>query len=289
MTKTKDRMRLCIAKRIFSKRFGLSTTTAVFLGVCCNHANAVDLVFDIPAELLSAQIDSTTKHMALTTDSIDNSNKEIQANTTDIKKTDRKILSSLTDDRTKDTAQLPNGEGMTTDGSPSVSEVLGVKSGEKVDKTAAFKESFENSQRTAKTLIAGMNLSSSLMDAVSETQKAAGDREGATKVDLVNSYWDASISAMETMLAVNEQIAKGIIAREEAMKKAAAQAGKSKDIKGSMDENTRMQVENTRAINDLIGVQNYSLSSENVKMRDNLMKQSQVSKLLTNTKGDPFL
>ncbi|RWC95072.1 MAG: hypothetical protein EOS73_34580 [Mesorhizobium sp.] len=72
------------------------------------------------------------------------------------------------------------------------------------------------------------------------------------------------------------------------MQSATGQIGQAENVKGSVDENTRMQLETARSINELIGVQNGAVSALNEDLKFRLTQQSQVQKLLQFKDVNPF-
>jgi hypothetical protein len=55
-----------------------------------------------------------------------------------------------------------------------------------------------------------------------------------------------------------------------------------------VDENTRMQLETARTLNELIGVQNSAVSALNEDLKFRLTQQSQVQKMLQFKDVNPF-
>ncbi|KXF76374.1 hypothetical protein ATN84_15985 [Paramesorhizobium deserti] len=103
-----------------------------------------------------------------------------------------------------------------------------------------------------------------------------------------NRIYTGSVNLLESLILIAEAINNDIAFREKDMQAAAQQVGKSADIKTSMDQNTFMQIENTRALNQLISTQNYSLSATNAGMRDSLTRQAEVGRMLAYKDVNPF-
>ena len=67
-----------------------------------------------------------------------------------------------------------------------------------------------------------------------------------------------------------------------------SQIGSAEDVKGSVDANTRMQLETARTINELIGVSNGAVSALNTEMQMRLTQQSETAKMLQYKDINPF-
>ncbi|GAB1583400.1 hypothetical protein PPNSA23_33430 [Phyllobacterium phragmitis] len=103
-----------------------------------------------------------------------------------------------------------------------------------------------------------------------------------------NRLYAGSVDLLETLILLAETINNDIMNREQEMQAAAQQVGKSPDVKASMDQNTFVQIENTKAINQLISAQNYSLSASNAEMRNNLTRQAETGRMLAYKDVNPF-
>jgi len=103
-----------------------------------------------------------------------------------------------------------------------------------------------------------------------------------------NRIYTGSVDLLESLILIAEAINNDIEFREKDMQLASQQVGKSADIKASMDQNTFVQIENTRAINQLISAQNYSLSATSAGMRDSLTRQAEAGRMLAYKDVNPF-
>ena len=78
--------------------------------------------------------------------------------------------------------------------------------------------------------------------------------------------------------------------RRFAFTQAAGVIGSAADVKGSIDQNTQVQVQTGQTINELIGVANGSVAALNADLIRRLTQQSQVTQMLTYdaATSDPF-
>ena len=74
------------------------------------------------------------------------------------------------------------------------------------------------------------------------------------------------------------------------LSQAAGVIGSAADVKGSIDQNTQVQVQTGQTINELIGVANGSVAALNADLIRRLTQQSQVTQMLTYdaSASDPF-
>ncbi len=104
----------------------------------------------------------------------------------------------------------------------------------------------------------------------------------------VNSLYSGSVNTSALLAALTQQASQGVATREQSLQSATGQIGQAENVKGSVDENTRMQLETARSINELIGVQNGAVSALNEDLKFRLTQQSQVQKLLQFKDVNPF-
>jgi Type IV secretion system proteins len=104
----------------------------------------------------------------------------------------------------------------------------------------------------------------------------------------VNSLYSGSVNTSALLAALTQQASQGVTTREQSLRSATGQIGQAENVKGSVDENTRMQLETARSINELIGVQNGAVSALNEDLKFRLTQQSQVQKLLQFKDVNPF-
>ncbi|TIT71299.1 MAG: hypothetical protein E5W60_08465, partial [Mesorhizobium sp.] len=100
---------------------------------------------------------------------------------------------------------------------------------------------------------------------VKQLQQIAGKETSA-----VNTAYGGSVNVASLLSALTSQASQGVTQREQSLQSASGQIGQSDDVKGSVDQNTRMQLENARAVNELIGVQNGAVAALNEKLKTDL-------------------
>ncbi|MER9566131.1 type IV secretion system protein [Mesorhizobium sp. M0571] len=131
-------------------------------------------------------------------------------------------------------------------------------------------------QKIAGAVINGLQL-------VKQLQQIAGKETSA-----VNTAYGGSVNVASLLSALTSQASQGVTQRQQSLQSASGQIGQSQDVKGSVDQNTRMQLENARAVNELIGVQNGAVAALNEKLKGDLLRQSQVQKMMTPRTVNPF-
>ena len=104
----------------------------------------------------------------------------------------------------------------------------------------------------------------------------------------VNGLYSGSVNTSALLSALTQQASQGVTTREQSLQSATGQIGQAENVKGSVDENTRMQLETARTLNELIGVQNSAVSALNEDLKFRLTQQSQVQKMLQFKDVNPF-
>jgi hypothetical protein len=131
-------------------------------------------------------------------------------------------------------------------------------------------------QKIAGAVINGLQL-------VKQLEQVTGGQNSA-----INSAYSGSVNVASLLSALTSQASQGVTQREQSLQSASGQIGQSEDVKGSVDQNTRMQLENARAVNELIGVQNGAVAALNEEMKTRLLRQSQVQRMMTPSDVNPF-
>jgi hypothetical protein len=162
------------------------------------------------------------------------------------------------------------GGGMSIASAPSFGSVLN-------GGTLSFGGLGGQAQQIAGAVINGLQLVKQLKAVIQ------GEDPGA-----VNSLYSGSVNASALLAALTQQASQGVTTREQSLRSATGQIGQAGNVKGSVDENTRMQLETARSINELIGVQNGAVSALNEDLKFRLTQQSQVQKLLQFKDVNPF-
>ena len=104
----------------------------------------------------------------------------------------------------------------------------------------------------------------------------------------VNTVYGGAVNTSALLAALTQQASQGVTQREQSLQSATGKIGQAENVKGSVDENTRMQLETARSINELIGVQNGAVSALNEEMKMRLTQQSEVQKMLQYQDVNPF-
>jgi hypothetical protein len=201
---------------------------------------------------------------AKNTNSIMDSNKDI------LKKSEQ-ILQSLTGSRdgSLGIGQMGLGGNMSIAQAPSFGSVLN-------GGALSFGGLSPEIQKIAGAVINGLQL-------VKQLQQVTGNQNSA-----INTAYTGSVNVASLLSALTSQASQGVTQREQSLQSAGGQIGQSEDVKGSVDQNTRMQLENARAVNELIGVQNGAVAALNEEMKTRLLRQSQVQRMMTPSDVNPF-
>ena len=190
----------------------------------------------------------------------------------DILEKSQEILQALSGTRNGSLgiSQQGLGGGMSIASAPSFGSVLN-------GGTLSFGGLGGQAQQVAGAVINGLQLVKQLKAVIQ------GEDPGA-----VNSLYSGSVNASALLAALTQQASQGVTTREQSLQSATGQIGQAENVKGSVDENTRMQLETARSINELIGVQNGAVSALNEDLKFRLTQQSQVQKMLQFKDVNPF-
>ena len=201
---------------------------------------------------------------AKNTNSIMDSNKEI------LEKSEQ-ILQSLTGSRdgSLGIGQMGLGGNMSVAQAPSFGSILN-------GGALSFGGLSPEIQKIAGAVINGLQL-------VKQLQQVTGGQNSA-----INTAYSGSVNVASLLSALTSQASQGVTQREQSLQSAGGQIGQSDDVKGSVDQNTRMQLENARAVNELIGVQNGAVAALNEEMKTRLLRQSQVQRMMMPSDVNPF-
>jgi len=226
------------------------TMTAVLTLFLAGSASA-----DVPV------IDKTNykiaKQTAETTDRILDTNKNILSTVED-------TLKAVTGDRGSTVQPLQNlaiGQGFSVSSMPSLDSLI--KGG-----VPDFGNMSGDVARIATTFINGLQLVKSLSG--KENSEFSGDKSYEQLVNTVlgvSALINGSQKATET--------------RRSAFEAAGRQIGKAEDIKGSIDQNTQLQVQSGLTLNEMIGVMNGAVTSLQAENQRRLTDISNSKKTLT--------
>ncbi|KAB2681169.1 MULTISPECIES: type IV secretion system protein [Brucella] len=203
------------------------------------------------------------KKNADNTKSIMDSNKDILEKSTEI----LKALSGSRDG-SLGIGQMGLGGGMSIAQAPSFGSILN-------GGALSFGGLSPDIQKIAGTVINGLQL-------VKQLQQIGNGKSA------INSSYSGSVNVAALLSALTSQASQGVTQREQALQSASGSIGQSEDVKGSVDQNTRMQLESARAVNELIGVQNGAVAALNEEMKARLLRQSQVQRMITPQQVNPF-
>ena len=206
---------------------------------------------------------------------------DIMASNQAIKSLSNQILQSVTGNRTSD-AQGGGLMGAGLGGGNSVAQAPSwgqLMSGGPM----AWGSLSGNSTDLASKLINGLQLVKSLASAF----KGNSTGSGSSPIDNV---YGGSVNTATMLSALTSQASQGVTARSGAFNQAAGIIGSAADVKGSIDQNTQVQVQTGQTINELIGVANGSVAALNADLIRRLTQQSQVTQMLTYdaATSDPF-
>jgi hypothetical protein len=195
----------------------------------------------------------------------------IMASNKDILEKSKQILQSLTGSRdgALGIGQMGLGGNMSIAQAPSFGSVLN-------GGALSFGGLSPEIQKIAGAVINGLQL-------VKQIQQVTGDQNSA-----INTAYTGSVNVASLLSALTSQASQGVTQREQSLQSASGQIGQSEDVKGSVDQNTRMQLENARAVNELIGVQNGAVAALNEEMKTRLLRQSQIQRMMMPSDVNPF-
>ncbi len=200
-------------------------------------ASAQFIVFDTVTEAATTQISATTKSILEKDTEISTNTKNILETNKQILDTDKKTLQAVTGDRAKDSQTTSNtaGQGFTS---------------------ASSTPSLANSAATA----AIDNIKNMVNTKFDITAKPGEDK---TK----NTALQASATTTVDLGAIIAGILKASIARDASLQQASQQIGQTQDLKGSLDQNNQLQVQNGKILNEIVGVLNGNLASNESRNR----------------------
>ncbi|MER8802210.1 type IV secretion system protein [Mesorhizobium sp. M0998] len=197
------------------------------------------------------------KETAMTTDKILNTNKDILSTVED-------TLKAVTGDRGSDADQMQNlavGNGFSVSSMPSFDSIMsgGVPN---------FGGMGGDISKIATTFINGLQLVKSLSG-----KSNSGFSSDKSYEELMNTVLGVSALVTGSQQAVTT--------RRSALEQAGQSIGQAQDIKGSIDQNTQLQVQAGLTINELIGVMNGAVGSLQADNQRRLTDISNSKKALT--------
>lgn len=226
----------------------LLASGAVILLIPAAHAQGVPVI-----DQRNYQIAQQT---AQTTDKVLNTNKEIL-------KTVDETLKALTGNRGSEAGQMQNlavGNGFSVASMPSIDSIMsgGVPN---------FGQLSGNISQLATTFINGLKLVKSL------TGKSNSNFSG-------DKSYEQMVSTVMSVQALINGSQQAVTQRKSAFEQAGQNIGQSQDIKGSIDQNTQLQVQSGLTINELVGVMNGAVSSLQAQTQKQVTDMSNTNKIL---------
>ena len=197
------------------------------------------------------------KQTSATTDKILGTNKEILT-------TVEQTLKAVTGERGSDAGQLQNlavGNGFSVSSVPSFDSLLssGVPNfGNMSGEIAKIASTFINSLQLVKNLSGKTN------------SNFSGDKS-----------YEQMVSTVMSVAALVNGSQQAVSSRRSAFEQAGQNIGQAQDIKGSIDQNTQLQVQAGLTINELIGVMNGAVTSLQAENQRRLTDISNSKKVLT--------
>lgn len=214
------------------KRFVLSASA---IAIASTLSAPAALAGGVP--VIDAANYEVAKQTSVTTDKILGTNKEILT-------TVEETLKAVTGDRGGDANQMQNlavGNGFSVSSMPSFDSLMG-------GGVPNFGGMGSDVAKVATTFINGLQLVKNLSGQANSS--FSGDK----------SYEDMVNTVLGVAALVNGS-QQAVTSRKSAFEQAGQSIGQAKDIKGSIDQNTQLQVQAGLTINELIGVMNGAVSS----------------------------
>ncbi len=199
---------------------------------------------------------------------------EIKQSTGQILETVRKTLQAVSGDRSGDAqgqlSQIALGQGFNAGQAPSLGNVLS-------GGALGFGGLSPDAQRTVSTLINGLQLVNSI-SGLMNGKKTTSDQSYLSGVN--------TAATLSGLIAATQAAAQS---RTSAFTGAGNSLGSARDIKGSIDQNTQVQVQTGQTVNELIGVMNNVVTAQNLQVLQRLAAESATSQVMTYDAGrSPF-
>lgn len=202
-------------------------------------------------------------NLKIATETAETTGKILETND-NVLKTVKETLEAVTGDRGSDSGPMQNlavGQGFSVSQMPSLDSLM--KGG-----VPNFGNMGGNIGQMATSFINGLQLVKNLSGKADST--FSGDK----------SYEEMMKTVMGIAALVNGS-QQAVTSRTQAFQQAGQQIGQAKDIKGSIDQNTQLQVQTGLTINEMIGVMNGAVSSLQAQNQRRLVDISNTKKALT--------
>lgn len=177
----------------------------------------------------------------------------------------QKTLQAVTGDRSSQAqgtlAQMALGSGFSMAQAPSLGSVIS-------GGALSFAGMGSNSQNIVSTLINGLQL----------VQTITGLASGQTHP--VDTAYKNSVNVAATLSGLINSTQGAVQQRSNAFKQGGQQIGRAQDLKGSIDQNTQVQVQTGLTVNELNGVVNNAAAAANQANLDRLAAESAAARAM---------
>lgn len=181
----------------------------------------------------------------------------------------QKTLAAVTGDRSSQAqgslAQMALGGGFSMGSAPSLGSVIS-------GGTLSFAGMGSGSQNIVSSLINGLQL----------VQTITGMLGG--KAHPVDTAYKNSVNVAATLSGLIDSTQGAVKQRSQAFTQGGRQIGQAQDLKGSVDQNTQVQIQTGQTINELTGTVNTAAAAANQANLDRLAAESAVARAMTFTR-----
>ncbi len=253
------------------------------------------IVFDIPNTVENSKtatatqsMDITTKNTDVTTTKILENNKELLENNKEILKTVNKTYDAITGDRDHDAGsmkKLATGNGFSVCDAPNLSEMAKGVAQSSAGDTAAIAANINNAMQQLDLVQKVNQTVQQITDTVGQisnvatqiNSNAAGAEAKSGSNDVVLSELTNNVGSVGALVRGTES---AVRERKAAFESASHEIGMSVDLKGSIDQNSQLQLQAGLTLNEMIGVMNGAVSSLQVENMRRLTEISNTRKAL---------
>ncbi|TAN02130.1 MAG: conjugal transfer protein [Rhizobiaceae bacterium] len=177
----------------------------------------------------------------------------------------QRTLQAVTGDRSTDAqgalARMALGSGFSMAQAPSLASVIS-------GGTLSFAGMDPNAQKFVSSLINGLQL----------VQTITGLADGQTRP--VDTAYKNSVNVAATLSGLISSTQAAVQQRASALKQGGQQIGQAQDLKGSVDQNTQVQVQTGLTVNELNGVVNNAAAAANQANLDRLAAESAAARAM---------
>lgn len=177
----------------------------------------------------------------------------------------QKTLAAITGDRSSQAqgslAQMALGGGFSMRSAPSLGSVIS-------GGTLSFAGMGSGSQNIVSSLINGLQLVQTITGMVSG------------KAHPVDTAYKNSVNVAATLSGLIDSTQGAVKQRSQAFTQGGQEIGKAQDLKGSVDQNTQVQVQTGQTINELTGTVNTAAAAANQANLDRLAAESAVARAM---------